>query len=257
MWWRSSFHYRKNLERRSGLPCCWTRLYLPWRGICSGNACYHSKRLYLLLNVFILIFIIRRIVTHLYLFLSITGRYIMQWRLHENVSCAASHSTLHNARDIIDSLTAHGPKAKLMFYHEVISSDDFKVRFTGFFDRSTTQFFLCFENLLTTWSKAHGQLFFPRVPWQVYNLAIVDSLPLVSRPWLLEQVLLYHDDDFTIKSFIQLTVVLKHRSFLDDRESALWWRNIFFFGVIVYQNPSNINNIYCGLCSESTLPCKK
>jgi hypothetical protein len=57
----------------------------------------------------------------------------MQWRLHENVSCAASHSTLHNARDIIDSLTAHGPKAKLMFYHEVISSDDFKVRFTSFF----------------------------------------------------------------------------------------------------------------------------
>jgi hypothetical protein len=66
----------------------------------------------------------------------------MQWRLHENVNgiisgCAGGAggsslerhlSSIPNARDFIDSFTAaHGPKAKLMYFYEILRSDDYKV----------------------------------------------------------------------------------------------------------------------------------
>lgn len=72
---------------------------------------------------------------------SVLGTYLLQWRLHESAGAGGALG----ARDIIDTLTAHGAKAKLMYFYETLSSDDYKVPalvFLSFFLLSLSLVFL-------------------------------------------------------------------------------------------------------------------
>lgn len=56
------------------------------------------------------------------------GFYILQWKFHSMPACAA---TLPRVDDMLASLQVPSHKCKVMYYTEVIGSEDFRYGFPG------------------------------------------------------------------------------------------------------------------------------